>query len=71
MAKIPIPPFPIPVQTPCGPFEIPGPTINVDIPGFSFFPLPWPPKISFPLPNCGLLKRIGATEEPPEDSLPD
>jgi len=62
----------ITLNTPCGPltfkynvpFQFP-PTIDLNI-----FPLPLPPKIWIPLPDCSLLKHTGSAPEPAEDSVP-
>jgi hypothetical protein len=72
MAKISFPGFPIEFDTPCGPISIEGPSIDVPFPpDFSFFPLPFPPKIVIPLPDCSILKHTDSVADPEEDSSPD
>lgn len=71
MAKLYFPGFPIDFNTPCGPITIEGPYIDIPFPpDFSFFPLPFPPKIVIPLPDCSILKHTDSVADPAEDSQP-
>jgi hypothetical protein len=61
------------IQTPCGPLTVPIPSIPFPppLPSLSIFPIPFPPKLAFKLPDCDVVKAaIGAKTEPPGDSLP-
>lgn len=62
----------IPVMTPCGMLEIPLPSFTLPgLPSLNIFPLPFPPKLSIPLPDCDVIKKaIGAAAEPEEDGKP-
>lgn len=60
------------VMTPCGKLEIPLPSFTLPgLPSLNIFPLPFPPKLSIPLPDCDVVKNaIGAAQEPEGDSKP-
>ena len=58
------------VQTPCGLIEIPLPGFEFQLPPFPPT-INFPPKFSFPMPDCDIIKAaIGAATEPESDSLP-
>lgn len=61
------------IQTPCGPLEVPIPNLPFPpaLPSLSLFPLPFPPKLAFKLPDCDVVKNAeGAAQEPHSDSMP-
>jgi hypothetical protein len=60
------------VDTPCGKIMIPLPSITIPgLPSLNIFPLPFPPELSIPMPDCDVIKNaIGAVAEPAEDSQP-
>ena len=62
----------ITIQTPCGPITVPIPGLDIPFPpDLNIFPLPFPPKLAIPFPDCDLVKgAIGAVPEPDEDSKP-
>lgn len=59
-------------HTPCGDITVPLPTLSIPFPpDISIFPLPFPPKLYIPFPDCDLIKdAVGATPEPASDSTP-
>ena len=59
------------VHTPCGDISYTIPGFSFQLPNLNIFPLPFPPTLSIPYPDCDVVKdAIGAEAEPPEDSLP-